>query len=95
MRKLLFLFLLTGCAATPYGEIGLGYKFNQWSDWHLRTEHAGGRNPTAHFEAGLEWNKGYSCGLHHWSHLRDGGPFNDRPETYLNEIICKKRWSGK
>jgi len=87
--------LLAGCASSPYFEAGLGYKLSQESDWFLRTENGGGRNPTARFELGLEWNKGYKCGLEHWSHYFDGGPFNRRPETYKNEIFCSKKWGGK
>jgi hypothetical protein len=83
---------LTGCGSTPYFEAGAGYKIN--ADWYLMPEHAGGRNPTAHFELGLEWDHGLECGLNHWSHYFDGS-YNNRPETYKDEVICRKRWGGK
>lgn len=86
---------LAGCSATPYFEAGLGYKVN--ADDLLRPENGGGRNPTAHFEFGLEWDRGLSCGINHWSHVRDGGwpANNDLPETHKDELLCKKRWGGK
>lgn len=95
MRKVLLLavFALCGCAASPYAEVGVGYKVK--ADWWMEPEHGGGRNPTAHIELGLEFDNGYSCAYSHWSHYRDGGPFNDRPETYKDEILCQKRWGGK
>lgn len=89
------LLLLQGCTTppAPYFEIGAGYKTK--ADWHLQPEHAGGRNPTAHIELGLEFDNQFSCAYNHWSHYRDGGPFNHHPETYKDEILCSKRWGGK
>jgi hypothetical protein len=89
-RLVPLLVLLGGCSATPYAEIGMGWKFAE--DQLLAPEYVGGRNPTAHFEIGLAWASGYECGISHWSHYRDGGPFNDRPETYKNEVECRRRW---
>ena len=79
------LLILSGCA-TPYAEVGVGYKI------HSNTY---GSNPTAHIEVGLEWDKGVSCGISHWSHYQDGPPFNNRYESFKDELVCKKRWGGK
>ncbi len=86
---------ITGCAGSPkpYFEVGVGYKVN--ADWPFRPENAGGRNPTGHFEVGIEWKNKTRCGLNHWSHWRDGGPFNHRPETWKDEIVCFKKWGGQ
>lgn len=91
-RGVLLAALLSGCAASPYFEVGVGTKLT--ADYWMLPENGGGRNPTAHIAAGLEWDNGYSCEVNHWSHLRDGAPFNDKPETYKEELICSKRWGG-
>jgi len=91
MRMLVLLLLLAGCGSTPYFEVGVGAKVN--ADWYLEPEHGGGRNPTAHFALGLAWENGTACEANHWSHWLDGGPFNSKPETYKDEIICTKRWT--
>lgn len=64
----------------------------------------GGRNPTAHLGAGVEFKPGSrvarfvsECGWSHWSHWRDGWPFTDPHiyrELYSDELVCKKRWGG-
>lgn len=83
---------LSGCAAPTqfYAGVGVGYKVH--SDWQLQPEHAGGDNPTAHFRLGVAWENGLHCGAYHWSHWVSGGPFNNRPETYNNELLCEKIW---
>jgi hypothetical protein len=85
MYRLFLLLALAGCASSPYAELGVGYQY--YGNYE--------NNPSVHFEAGLEWDGGYSCALNHWSHLRNGWPFNDRFETHKDELICKKRWGGK
>lgn len=72
--------LLTACA--PYAEVGIGYKLDS---------NTYGSSPTAHIGVGLS-KDGYSCGYYHWSHIRDGTPFNDNWEAYSDEIVCKVRW---
>lgn len=82
---------ISGCAnGTTYAEIGAGYKVK--ADYKLQPENAGGDNPTAHFRLGHIWDSGIYCEAWHWSHWFSGGPFNNRPETYNNEVICGKRW---
>ena len=85
--------VLSSCATTEsywYAGAGAGYKAN--ADWLLREENGGGRNPTAHFSIGKRW-EGHrfakQCEVNHWSHYRDGGPFNNLPETYKDEVICE------
>ncbi len=100
---LLFLIvLIAGCARAPgiYFEAGVGYKIDEMTDILLRTDspYGGGRNPTAHFELGYEFADNPvvdECGYNHFSHIRDGGPFNNRPETYMDTIQCRKRWGGR
>ena len=72
-----------GCGhVTPYLEMGMGYEVR--GNLH-------GRNPTAHVEVGL--TKGsISCGYNHFSHLRDGRPFNNNWDSFSDTLICKKRW---
>lgn len=84
----------TGCG-TPklYGEVGLGYKLVTTHD-RLLPEYGGGRNPSFHIEGGLEWKSGIKCGISHWSHVRDGKPFNDYSETYKDELVCKVGFGG-
>jgi hypothetical protein len=92
---LVTLFILAGCGSNAklYGSVGIGYKVN--GDQLLMPEYSGGRNPTAHFEIGYEWPNGVSCGINHWSHWRDGTPFNDNPETYKDEVVCRMQWGGQ
>lgn len=90
--------ILTGCGTTsPYLEVGVGYALDDNSDWYLRTEREWTcHSPaTAHFEVGLELEHDLRVGYHHQSHWSCGGPFNDRPELYQDEIIITKKWGGK
>lgn len=100
MRALIFVVALAGCSVAPYGEIGVGFRVDRQSDWYLRGERQWtGRNPITQFEVGVEFDRLMSarpsCGYHHWSSLRDGGPFNSNPELYEERAICKLRWGGK
>lgn len=95
MKSLPLLLLLASCAGSPYyAKVGIGYKIDELTDPLLRTSSVGGKNPTAHFEVGREWDRGYSCGLNHWSHWLSGGPLNNNPETYKLELLCEKKWGG-
>jgi hypothetical protein len=105
--------VLNGCTSItrPYFELGAGVKLA--SSYVIdvecgavrssagRVESCGGRNPTAHAGAGVEFKPGSSvarwvtaCGWHHWSHWRDGWPRNDRRELHVDELVCVKRWGG-
>ncbi len=80
--------LLSGCAATPYAEVGLGYQIDKHSDWYVRTERPWqGRNPQFHLEVGVKSGR-YRCGYHHQSWLLSGGSFNHNPEVYADDIRC-------
>lgn len=75
-----------------------------WGPYDLRSTSCGGRNPTAHIAAGVEFKPGSrvarwvsECGWYHWSHWRDGWPLDaDRNyrELHVDELGCKKRWGG-
>ena len=95
LASLGLLALLSACTTPPrpYLEVGLGYQFN--ADPVLLEENGGGRMPATHIALGLEIGKHGYCEWNHWSHLRDGWPFNDRPETYKDEIVCGGRFVGK
>ena len=86
--------ILSGCGTFKepqyYASIGAGYKVS--ADKLLLPETVGGRNPTARFGAGVEFENGVKIGYEHWSHWRDGGPFNNRPETHKDEIFIEKVW---
>lgn len=92
MYRYLILLVLAGCAGSPYFEMGVGYKVN--TSYHLNHER-GGRSPTGHIEIGMQYDNGLSCGINHWSHIRDGTPFNNRYESWKDEILCKKRWGKR
>lgn len=77
---------LSGCGGKPYLTADLGYKM-PGTHYLLQPENGGGRNPTARFGAGLEWENGVRAGCWHLSQVRDGKPFNDRPETWMD--VCE------
>lgn len=97
---------LCSCASAPglYVEVGAGYKIEPNTSYVLReTCHevtapgvgrrsCGGDNPTAHFNAGWEFNDRYRCEYAHFSHFFDGG--SDR-EVHLDELRCYRRWGGR
>lgn len=88
---------LTGCGTSrPYLELGVGYSLDKMSDWYLSTEREWtcSSPATAHAELGLEFEDNWRLGYHHQSHWSCGGPFNDKPELYQDEIILTKKWGG-
>ena len=94
MRSLYaLLFLLSGCASTPYYEIGLEYQLDDYTDYWLQTERSWqcNKNVKFHGELGLKWrdcvgSADCKTGIDHESWLLCGGPFNDRPEVDSNGI---------
>ena len=101
LRLILSLLVLNlgaiGCTGPRlYAEVGLAYQLDGISDQILDTKQPWtGSNPFAHVEVGVEWQEGLSCGMHHWSSLRDGSPWgNSNPELYSNDLRCTKRWGG-
>ncbi len=66
----------------------------------FQTASCGGSNPTAHFNAGLEFDwKGDRqwidrCEFSHWSHYFDGAG-DSRRETHKDEVVCYVRWGGR
>jgi len=101
---------LAGCLAIrerAYVELALGVKLDDSTSRVLTPfcqtatvpgdgeRSCGGSNPTVHVRAGVELDGWLSyCELEHWSHLRDGWPFNERRETHKNELLCAKRWGA-
>lgn len=100
---LLIAYLATGCTASklkPYVEVGLGHTVNRDP---LVPQRLYGRDPTAHIAVGVDykwvdkraWYVQTLCQYDHWSHLRDGWPFNNNPETHKDEIMCGFRVGGQ
>ncbi len=88
--------LSSGCATHGnfYAGIGAGKTLKKDILLNLNEDQYGS-DPTAHIALGHEWkwDKRWQahCELNHWSHFRDGGPFNSNPETYKDEIVCGGR----
>lgn len=61
----------------------------------LMSANGGGRNPTGHIAVGLEFDYGIEVEWNHWSHVRDGVPFNDNDEAWKDELIIRKRFGGR
>lgn len=100
MKKVLLCILAMGVAgcgtAAPYASVGVGYQVDQNSDWYVRTERDWQcDNPQAHFEVGLEFDHQVTVFYHHQSWYRCGGPFNNKPELYVDHIGIEKKWGGK
>jgi len=89
--------LLTGCTATPYGELSLGYQIDGMTDHWLQTGRPWQCSKNIQFngEVGLEFDNDWTVGYHHQSWLMCGGPFNERPEVYMDDIRITKKFGGK
>ena len=97
MVRLIPLLLLAGCASTPYAEIGLGYQIDGMTDQLVQTGHKDqcSYQPQVHLELGLEFDHDWTLGYHHQSWLMCGGPFNSRPEIYMDDVRITKKFGGK
>ncbi len=81
----------SGCASEPFARVGL----HQKTSWDTsRQLYDTGRDPIFKGEVGLEWKNGVSCSYTHVSHLRDGKPFNNRPEFWLGTVGCDIQFGG-
>jgi hypothetical protein len=64
MKKLLLLFLLSGCASSPFIDTKLVIQNNRGSDWMLRPQREwinDNNNPRLHVVVGLEWGHQIDC----------------------------------
>lgn len=97
MCRFFILLLLSGCAATPYAEVSLGYQINGMTDYWIQTGNPNQCPKNIKFdgEVGLELPKDWTIGYHHQSWLLCGGPFNHRPEIYADDIRVTKKFGGK
>lgn len=86
---------LSGCTGwKPYGELGLGIRVNDRTDWIARSGRPWqGKNPKVIGEVGFTKNK-KSCAYKHESHLLSGAPFNSDPEIFEDIVYCKIRVGG-
>ena len=90
------LLLLAGCGTSPYLEVGVGYQIDDNTDYWLQRDRSWTCDGAlAHAELGLEFERQWRIGYHHQSHWGCGGPFNDDPEVYQDEIILTKKFGGK
>lgn len=81
----------------PYAEVGVGYQLDDMTDWYRQTSRGWecSQNWKATIEAGLDWGH-CRVGYHHQSWWLCGGPFYDeRPETYADDIRGTCRFGGK
>lgn len=92
---LLCIVLVSGCAhVDPYAEIGVGVTIDKMTDYWLQTSRDWTcSTPQAHIEVGIEYER-WQLGYHHQSNWLCGGPFNDKPEVYQDEIILNYKFGG-
>jgi len=96
--RVLWLVLLSGCAAAPYAELGIGYQIDSQTDYWLQTDRDWqcSKQPQFHAEVGLEFDDGWTLGYHHQSWLMCGSPRgNNDPEVYTDDIRLTKKFGGK
>ena len=88
--------ILTGCAATPYAEVSVAYPIEKYTDYWVQPDRDWQCNsgPQAHIEVGIEKDS-WKLGIHHQSWWLCGGPLNDKPEVYSNDIRLTKKWGGE
>ena len=89
---------LAGCStARPYAEIGIGYQIDGMTDPLVQTIHKDqcSHQPQFHAELGFEFEHDWTLGYHHQSWLACGGPFNSKPEIYMDDIRLTKKWGGR
>ena len=80
LKLVLVAFILSGCGATPYIELGVGYQFNSISDpWYELIDT--GQPWVCQIEPGIEGKYG-RLGWQHESRCLDGNPLNDNPELH-------------
>jgi len=85
---------MSGCSATPYAELGMGYNGSFFgADWDN-----GGHNLTgATIEVGGEWEFeedptwSGKCRYLHLSHWTVGPPWNDKYESGVDHVGCAVR----
>ena len=82
------LFLLTGCASSPFVEARVAYQIDRWSDWVLQSERDWVSDEPVHLRlvAGLEWDKGIDCP---YVDVMMAGPWNQ------SFIGCSKQFGKK
>ena len=96
--RFLALALLSGCASSPYAEVGLGWQVDGQTDYWLQQDRDWqcSHGPLVEAEIGLEMEGNWKVGYHHQSWLMCGGPFGDgKPEVYQDDIRITKKFGGK
>jgi hypothetical protein len=93
---LALLVILSGCAAKPYATIALGYQLDDHSDYWVRTvrDYQCDTNVQFNGEIGLEFDNNLTVGYHHQSWVFCGGPLNNKPELYQDDIRITKKFGG-
>jgi len=97
IRLAIIALCLSGCAATPYAEISLGYQIDGMTDYWLQTSNPNQCSKNVKFDAelGLELPNDWTVGYHHQSWLLCGEPFSNIPEIYADDIRITKKFGGK
>lgn len=90
---LLSLILLSGCSATPYAKVGVGYKIDELELYY--DDGSSGNEPlSARIEAGFE-SENISYGVSHHSQWFSGFPFDDKVEYYKTELFVDYKFELK
>ena len=84
---ILVLSLLAGCAGQPYLEVGLGYQVNAASGWACASPYQG------NFEVGVEYER-FTVGYNHQSHALCGAPFNNKAESWTDDVRITYKFGG-
>ena len=94
---IIFLALLSGCASVkPFAELSIGAQMNGSSDELIRTDRKNQCDKNVQFRAcaGIELPDDWMLAYCHQSWLLCGGPFNERPELYTDDIRITKKFGG-
>lgn len=83
---------LTGCAGSPYLDIGIGKRVGGTTTY--KQGEVTSHNTTSFVAVGLQYKHG-RCEYVHTSHPFEGRPFNDTPELSTDIVQCSVRIGGK
>ena len=92
MTVILAVLSITGCAGSPYIDIGTGYRVGG-SEAYFNGQKAT-HDITGFVAVGLQYKHG-RCEYVHTSHPFEGRPFNNTPELSTDIVQCSARIGGK
>lgn len=85
---------ITGCAGSPYLDVGIGTRVGGTTVVDKRTREKTTHSFTSFVAVGLQYEHG-RCEYVHTSHPMEGRPFNDTPELGTDIVQCSVRLGGK